>query len=65
MDEKIYSILLAFIATVSFGTVFLKRLQYRKQLSKVDSLVAELDQQRDDFMRKCEERGIEIPKFMR
>jgi len=65
MDEKIYSILLAFIATVSFGTVFLKRLQYRKQLSEVDSLVAELDRQRDDFMRKCEERGIGIPEFMK
>jgi len=60
-----YSIFLILIATVSFGTVFLKRLQYRKQISEAKSLVADLNQQRDEFIRKCEERGIEIPEFMR
>jgi len=60
-----YSIFLILIATVSFGTVFLKRFQYRKHLSEVNSLVADLDQQRNDFIRKCEENGIEIPECMK
>jgi hypothetical protein len=60
-----YSIFLILIATVSFGTVFLKRIQYRKQISEAKSIVAELDRQRDDFIRECKERGIEIPEFMK
>ena len=57
-------ILLIFTAVVSIVTVVLKRRQYRNHLARVDLFIAELDKQRDDFIRDCKENGLEIPEWL-
>ena len=54
---------LIFTIVVATVTVVLKRRQYRKNLEEIDSLISELDKQKLDFIRSCEEKGIEVPEF--
>ena len=63
-NELMLFILLIFTAVVSIVTVVLKRRQYRNHLARVDLFIAELDKQRDDFIRDCKENGLEIPEWL-
>ena len=65
MFNEIYSMLLILTVAASVGTIFLKRVQYRKHLSELNSLVAELDKQKEDFIRECKKLGVEIPDCMK
>ena len=63
-NETMYSIFLIYTIIVAIVTIILKRRQYRNHLARVDSFIAELDKQRDDFIRDCKENGLEIPEWL-